>query len=100
MPRLSMTIPHALEPAEAVRRLKDESVRLKESHADTVSDLEENWQGNELTFGFSTFGFDIRGSLSVEPAQLEINANLPMAAMLFRGTVEQQIRQRVEQLLT
>jgi len=99
MPSLSITVPHALGSEEAVSRLKDFFARIKQEHQDKVSNLEEQWEGNKLSYGFSTFGFNIKGDLTVEPNEVVVNGSLPFAAMMFKGKIEESVRDQLTRRL-
>ena len=71
MPSLSLNTPHQLGQEEAANRLKTFFEKLKARHGDKVSNLKEEWQGNLLKYSFTTFGFNIKGDLAVEPDAVE-----------------------------
>jgi Putative polyhydroxyalkanoic acid system protein (PHA_gran_rgn) len=100
MPSLSITVPHSLTGEEALARLKNFFEKLKAQHQDKMSNLEESWDGNKLAYAFSTFGFNIKGDLNVEPGEVKVNGSLPFAAMMFKGKIEQSVRDELERVLT
>jgi hypothetical protein len=99
MPSLNITMPHGLSAEEATNRLKTFFEKLKSRHQDKVSNLEEQWTGNKLDYSFSTYGFNIKGDLTVEPSEVKISGALPFAAMMFKGKIEQTVREELEKLL-
>ncbi|MGD9722364.1 MAG: polyhydroxyalkanoic acid system family protein [Pirellulales bacterium] len=99
MPTVTINTPHALGAEEATNRLKTFFAKLKERHQDKVSNLEEQWNDNRLDYSFSTFGFNIKGDLTVEPGEVKVSSNLPFAAMMFKGKIEQTVREELEKLL-
>jgi len=99
MPSLTISTPHTLTAEEATARLKSFFQKLKERHGDKVSNLEESWDGNCLSYAFSTYGFNIKGDLTVEPGEVKVNGSLPFAAMMFKGKIEQSVRDELEKLL-
>jgi Putative polyhydroxyalkanoic acid system protein (PHA_gran_rgn) len=99
MPSLSITTPHSLTQEEATARLKTFFEKLKARHSDKVSNLEESWEDNRLNYAFSTYGFHIKGDLAVEPGEVKVNGTLPFAAMMFKGKIEQSVREELEKLL-
>jgi putative polyhydroxyalkanoate system protein len=99
MPSLTIKVPHSLGTEEATTRLKSFFEKLKEQHQDKMSNLEEQWDGNRLAYAFSTFGFNIKGDLNVEPEEVSVNGNLPFAAMMFKGKIEQSVREELEKVL-
>ena len=64
-----------------------------------MSNLEEQWVGNVLNYAFSTFGFNIKGNLTVEPEEVKVSGALPFAAMMFKGKIEQSVREELERRL-
>ena len=44
-------------------------------------------------------GMGVTGTIHVEDASVKLNAELPLAAMLFKGSIERQIRQELSGLL-
>jgi hypothetical protein len=99
MPSLTISVPHTLTAEEATTRLKSFFAKLKERHADKMSNLEEAWDGNRLDYAFSTFGFNIKGDMNVDPSEVRVNGSLPFAAMMFKGKIEQSVREELEKVL-
>jgi Putative polyhydroxyalkanoic acid system protein (PHA_gran_rgn) len=99
MPSLSIATPHSLGMEVATERLKKFFEKLKARHQDKVSNLEEQWHDNRLDYSFSTYGFAIKGELTVEANEVKVNGSLPFAAMMFKGKIEQSVREELEKLL-
>jgi hypothetical protein len=100
MPSLSMSAPHALGQEEALARLKKYLEKLKARHQDKVSNLEEQWDDpHHLRCSFSTYGFNIKGEVAVEPTEVKVNGSLPFAAMMFKGKIEQTVREELNRIL-
>jgi hypothetical protein len=95
MPRLSLTIPHTLGREEATRRIKEQLPKARE----LASDLEEHWQDHTLTFSFKAMGFKVSGTLVVEDSAVQLELDLPLAAMMFKGMIEQRARQEIAGIL-
>jgi putative polyhydroxyalkanoate system protein len=99
MPHVKVEIPHQLGEEEAARRLKDKSDLLRESYGSQISDLQQQWNGNVLSYSFKTMGVAIKGSLTAGPSDVKIDVELPWLAMAFRGTIESKVRDEVGKLL-
>ena len=99
MPKLSMSVPHSLGQEEASQRLKQKFSSIKETYKDQVSDLEEEWNGNVLNFRFTTYGVTIKGDVTAAPSDVKVKADLPMVAMMLKGTIERQISEQLGKLL-
>ena len=97
MPKFSVTIPHSLSTVEAVKRLNRFTETVSSNQQ--VSDLEQSWQGNDLHFGFKTFGIQIRGVGAVSSDQLQVSGDLPFSAMMFKGKIESEIEKVLTGLL-
>jgi hypothetical protein len=99
MPKFSVTVPHQLTREQAVERLSHFTERVKKDFGDQVSDLEQSWEGNVLHFRFKTFGFTIKGDLVADAPEVKMNGEIPFAAMMFKGKIEQSIHDELAKLL-
>lgn len=99
MPSLAIQVPHELPVADAVTRLQSFLEEVRRDHGDRVSNVRGEWQDETLQFGFVAMGMQINGNLVVSAADVRVSGNLPFAAALFRGTIEQTIRTELEKLL-
>ena len=94
-----MSVPHRLGQEEALKRVKTLLGDVKTQFGDKISDLREDWQDNIGSFSFTAMGFSVSGTLTVETSEVRLSANLPFAAMLFKGRMESTIRERAGTLL-
>ena len=99
MPKLSFSVPHTLTRDEAAKRLRDFLPRVREHYQGQVNNVEEDWQGDTLNYKFSTFGFNIKGQMAVADDQVQIDQDLPLAAMMMKGKIEGAIREQLVKLL-
>lgn len=99
MPTLSVTVPHNRNPEEVAERLRGLLEHALERNQDKIQNLVQEWNGNNLTFSFKTFGFDVGGNMQVEPQAVKVDAKLPFAAMMFKGKIEQTLRDELTKAL-
>ena len=99
MPKIELNIPHELSQAEALNRIQNFLPQLKEQHSDRINDLQEKWNGNTGVFNFKISGFKVSGTLQVGESAVVIKGDLPFAAILFKGTIEETIRTKAIELL-
>jgi putative polyhydroxyalkanoate system protein len=99
MPSLSVAVPHVLGQEQATQRLKERFGQLKDRFGSSVSDLEEQWDGHALKYGFTTLGVRVRGSVTTDDSEVRVTAELPLLAMAFKGTIETQIRDELAKVL-
>lgn len=99
MPGMNISMPHTLGQEEALRRLQAALEKAKARNEGKVTNLQENWSGNRLDYSFSTFGFNVKGDVTVEPSEVKLNGTLPFAAMMFKGKIEQTVREELSRIL-
>ncbi len=100
MSSLNINIPHNLSKEEALSRIKGLLQQVKVEQANIVSNVQENWQGDQGAFSFSAMGFDLSGLIDVKDDGIDINAELPFALSLFRGKIKEVINEKAKQLLS
>jgi putative polyhydroxyalkanoate system protein len=96
MPKLSLQVPHSLGREEATRRIKQHAAKA----AEKATDLKEQWQDHTLTFRFKAMGFGVSGNLVVEDAAVKVNVDLPLAAAMIKGMIEERLRQQFAGVLS
>ena len=99
MPKMAVEVPHSLGLEEALKRVNDFLPKVREHFKGQVSNLEESWVGNVLNYSFSTFGFGVKGKMAVEENAVKIDQDLPFAAMMFKGKIEESLRKELQNLL-
>lgn len=99
MPSMSVQVPHQLPLSEAVTRLQQFLEQVRRDHGDRLSNVQGEWLGETLQFGFTAMSMQINGHLVVHKEEVHVKGNLPFAASLFRGTIESTIRTELEKLL-
>ena len=99
MPKLELNIPHSLTKEEALTRIQNFLPQLKEQHSDRIKDLQEKWNGTTGEFKFIISGFKVSGTLQVGEDFVLITGDLPFAALLFWGQIENTIREKAMELL-
>jgi hypothetical protein len=99
MPKLLLDIPHSLGQEEATRRLKEKFAAAQAEYQGQVSNFRQEWQDHTFSFGFHALGMAVSGTVAVEDAAVKLVTQLPLAAALFKGAIEQRLRQEVGKLL-
>ena len=99
MPKMNVSVPHSLNPEEAVSRIKNLVGDMKKQFGDRVTDLKEEWTGNNGQFSFKAMGFDVSGTVHVDSNEVRIQGDLPFAASMFKGRIESTIQEKARQLL-
>lgn len=100
MASLKMNIPHQLSKEEALSRIKNLLGKLKQEQKDKISNVTENWKEDTGNFRFTTYGYDLSGVIKVQSSGIDIDANIPFAVALFKGTIKEIIDKKTRELLS
>ena len=100
MSKLALNIPHAQTQEEALSRIKQMLSRLQEEQKGTVTNVQENWDGPNVSFSFSAKGFNIAGTIQVTENEVHLESDLPFAVSVFKGQIASMITEKVTALLT
>jgi hypothetical protein len=99
VPKFNMEVPHTLSADEAKSRLERFVEMLQAQHKEKVSDLSQSWNGNTLSFAFKTFGFKVAGAIAAFDNKLAVSGDIPIAAMMFKGKIESEIREQLGRIM-
>src|SRR4051812_30058424 len=100
MPSIQFSVPHSFEPDEVVTRLKSFLTKVRD-HQDAKFALKsEQWEGRQLKCAFTSYGFAMDAEMNVEPSALKFQLQIPFAAIMFKGQIEQKLREELTKLLT
>jgi putative polyhydroxyalkanoate system protein len=99
VPKFSLEVPHTFTAEEAKSRLERFAESLQAQYGDKVSDLEQTWNGNKLSFGFKTFGIKIAGAIEALEQKLLVTGEIPFTAMMFKGKIESEVKEKLARLM-
>lgn len=100
MSKMKVSVPHNLTIDDAKQRLENFVGILKQEYGSNLDDIREDWQGNRGTFSFKAMGMSVEGNVFVEPKEVFIEGDLPMAALPFKGKIESTIKDQLKTLLS
>ncbi len=100
MPKLSIAVPHELGKEEATDRVKRLAEKISDRYQDKAKDVEHAWEGNTLSYSFRTMGMNFKGAISVGDDAVNVDGDLPFAAMMFKSKIESSCREELTKLLT
>jgi len=100
MPKSTIVVPHQLSSDEAVKRVKALLADVQQKHGSQLSDVHEEWNGNDAQLSWKSMGMGVSANLSVKPSEVEVVANLPMAFTMFKGKVESLVKEQLSQALS
>ena len=99
MPKFNTSVPHSLGREKAKTSLKSFFEKAKEFGSKDATDVTEDWSKWEsdsaLSFSFKTFGIAIKGLITVLEDKVTIDGEIPFAAMMFKGKIEEGFREKI-----
>ncbi len=97
MPKVSVSIPHQLTADEAMAKAKPAMDKMANDFQG--SDVQTTVDGNRADFSFKSLGFTIKGALVASDNDLNVDVDLPFAAMMFKDKAEAAIRKNLTRAL-
>jgi hypothetical protein len=104
MPKFSFSVPQTLGKDTAKVKFKEYIERSREFFEKQTQDRVEDWSkwdaNDSYSFSFKTFGFKISGEMTILEDAVKVDGDLPIAAMMFKGKVEEGFRDIVRRALS
>mgnify|MGYP002623974604 CR=1 FL=1 len=100
MPSFDTEVPHSLGKEKARALLEQFIEVVKNRYQDQVSDMSGEWTGETLNYSFKAYGFTISGVVTCEDNRVHLTGQIPLAAAMFKGRIEESIRTEVEKVLS
>lgn len=100
MSKMKVSVQHNLTIDDARQRLENFIGILKQEYGSNLDNIKEDWNGNRGTFSFRAMGMAVEGDIFIDPNQVSIEGNLPMAALPFKGKIENTIEEQLRTLLS
>lgn len=95
-----INIPHNLPTDIAKSRISQLLDGVKNNYADTVSNLNQSWNGNENRFSFTAKGFKISGTMELKESLIALDLKLPLAAFIMKGKIKSIIESEAKKVLS
>ena len=99
MPSFNVQVPHSLGQDAAKARMDSFLETMEKKYKDQISDMDGSWSDNILNFSFNTFGIKIDGKMTVAEDNVQMDGELPFAAMMFKGKIASGIQEALEKVL-
>lgn len=103
MPKFSASVPHTLGRDKAKESLKTNLQRAKEMGVEQLKNMTEDWSkwdaADSLGFTLATSGIKISGTMKVTDDAVAVDGDIPFAAMMFKGKIEEKFRELVSKIL-
>jgi hypothetical protein len=96
---LTVSIPHRLGKAEALRRIKDGLTRARTDYSRIISIEHETWNGDSVDFQVRAVGQSARGTIEFFDTELRLTVMLPWLLSKLAGTFIPHVRREATLLL-
>jgi len=95
MAPITITIPHNLGKAEARRRLESGFGNVRQQFAaGGAMQMQENWEGDRLSFSMKTMGQTVSGRLDVLDSEVKMEVDLPNIFAAIASTIKKRVERQ------
>ena len=88
---MRIAVPHRTTKENARRIVEQRMQQLERQYGHYASDVEKNWSGDRLDFGFKAKGFSGKGTLEITDNEVIIDGKLPLIAKPFEPRIKSTI---------
>jgi hypothetical protein len=99
MPKIKVEVEHTINQELALSRVKGLLNKLKNDYQEMFTDLNEEWTSNGSKFSFKVMGMKVKGNLNITSLLVCLDGEIPLAALPFKRTIEDKIREETLRLL-
>ena len=100
MAKFNVAVNHQFSREDVLTRLKGFSNQLRQEVRAEVSDIQEHWDDHgNLNFSFKAMGFKVSGQMVASDSDVKVSGDLPFAALPFRGVIESQVAEKIQQAI-
>jgi Putative polyhydroxyalkanoic acid system protein (PHA_gran_rgn) len=96
---LTVTVPYRLTRAEAKRRIQEQVAVVRHQHGDLLTNLQESWTDDNMTFSLIAMGHSISGRILVDDAAVHLIVTLPWLLHMLAETLKPRIKQQARLFL-
>ncbi|QDV67969.1 Putative polyhydroxyalkanoic acid system protein (PHA_gran_rgn) [Rosistilla carotiformis] len=100
MPKVNSQVTNTLGKEKAKEKLDYMAERMERDYGDKVKNMQRVWEEDTLTISFEAMGFKIKSLLSVSEDVVDVESQLPLAAMPFKGMVQTRMVDTLQKMLS
>lgn len=99
MVEINTLVTHRLGLANALDRIHQMVDSLPQRFPQQVHQVRSTWEDNKLNIRFAAYGYLVQWEAVVLEEEIELLGQIPDAARVFKGKIEQAIVSRIESVL-
>jgi len=88
---MRIAVPHRTTKEKARKIIEQRLTQLEKQYGHYASDMEKNWSGDRLDFGFKAKGFSGKGTVEITDSEVIIDGKLPLIAKPFEPRIKSTI---------
>jgi len=88
---MRIAVPHKTTKEKARKIIEQRLTQLEKQYGHYASDMEKNWSGDRLDFGFKAKGFTGKGTVEITDSEVIIDGKLPLIAKPFEPRIKSTI---------
>lgn len=100
MQKLTISLPHQLERAEARKRTQEFLTQFRQQYGGAIGHVQERWNGDTMGFTFLALGLPITGQAHIEDRLVRVEVDLPGMLGLLSSTIKHSIEQQGTKMLS
>src|SRR6185503_17808525 len=93
---MRIAVPHHTTKANARSKIEEKLAALLNQFGGRVDDLQQQWNGDTLSFKGKARGFKLEGTVEVTDAEIVVNGKLPMMALPFEGKIREAVKREAD----
>ena len=93
---MRIAVPHRTTKENARKIIEQRISQLERQYGHYTSDVEKNWNGDRLDFGFKAKGFSGKGSVEITDTEVIVDGKLPLIAKPFEPRIKSTIEREAE----
>jgi putative polyhydroxyalkanoate system protein len=93
---MRIAVPHHTTKANARSKIEQKLAALLSQFGGRVDDLQQQWNGDTLSFKGKARGFKLEGTVEVTEAEIVVNGKLPMMALPFEGKIREAVKREAD----
>jgi hypothetical protein len=95
---LRIEVPHNTTRDKARKIVEQKMKALQSQYGHYANDINHQWQGDTLHFGFKAKGFTGKGTLEITDSGVIIDGKLPLIAKPFESRIRSTVEREAEEL--
>lgn len=95
---MRIELPHNTTRDKARRIVEQKMKTLEAQYGHYAKDIDHQWQGDTLHFGFKAKGFSGKGTLEVTDRDVILDGKLPLIAKPFESRIRSTVEREAEEM--